>query len=53
MKKQPLTNKAGKVRELMLKDIQAMRPAREILPIDSILAGAGSSHIRSLSNALL
>jgi uncharacterized protein (DUF4415 family) len=34
MKKQPLTNKAGKVRELMLKDIRAMRPASEVLPDD-------------------
>ncbi|MBP6104320.1 MAG: BrnA antitoxin family protein [Gammaproteobacteria bacterium] len=34
MKKQSLTNKVGKVRELMLKDIRAMRPASEVLPDD-------------------
>jgi uncharacterized protein (DUF4415 family) len=31
-KKQPLTNKSGKVRELKSKDIRAMRSAKEVLP---------------------
>lgn len=33
MKKQrPLTNKAGEVRELTVRDFARMRPAREVLP---------------------
>ena len=32
MKKKPLTNKAGRVRELTSEDIRAMRPASEVLP---------------------
>ena len=32
MRKKPLTNKAGQVRELTGKDIRAMRPANEVLP---------------------
>lgn len=32
MKKKPLTNKSGRVRELKRKDIRVMRPANEILP---------------------
>lgn len=32
MKKKPLTNKSGKVRELTGKDIRSMRSAKEILP---------------------
>lgn len=32
MKKKPLTNKAGKVRELKTEDIRSMRPANELLP---------------------
>ena len=32
MKKKPLTNKAGHVRELTSEDIRAMRPASEVLP---------------------
>lgn len=32
MKKKPLTNKSGRVRELTSKDIRAMRPASEVLP---------------------
>jgi uncharacterized protein (DUF4415 family) len=31
-KLKPLTNKAGKVRELTTADIRAMKPAREVLP---------------------
>lgn len=34
MKKKPLTNKIGRVRELTRKDIRNMRPADEILPAD-------------------
>jgi len=32
MKKKPLTNKSGHVRELKRDDIRAMRPASEVLP---------------------
>jgi uncharacterized protein (DUF4415 family) len=32
MRKKPLTNKAGQVRELTGKDIRSMRPAKEVLP---------------------
>jgi uncharacterized protein (DUF4415 family) len=32
MKKKPLTNKAGQVRELTKKDIRGMRSASEVLP---------------------
>lgn len=32
MKKKPLSNKSGKVRELKCQDIRAMRPASEVLP---------------------
>jgi uncharacterized protein (DUF4415 family) len=31
-KLKPLTNKAGKVRELTAEDIRAMKPAKEVLP---------------------
>jgi hypothetical protein len=34
MKKKPLTNKQGEVRELTLQDIKAMRPAKEVLPAE-------------------
>jgi uncharacterized protein (DUF4415 family) len=34
MKKKPLTNKSGTVRELKRKDIDAMRPASEVLPAE-------------------
>ena len=34
MKKKPLTNKDGEVRELTRKDINKMRSAREVLPAD-------------------
>lgn len=34
MKKKPLTNKAGQVRELTPKDMRAMRSASEVLPAD-------------------
>ena len=34
MKKKPLTNKDGDVRELMYNDIQSMRPADQVLPDD-------------------
>lgn len=34
MKKKPLTNKAGHVRELTRKDIRDMRSAGEVLPTD-------------------
>ncbi len=34
MKKKPLTNKDGLVRELTGKDIRAMRAASEVLPVD-------------------
>src|SRR5688572_17158404 len=34
MKKKPLTNKAGKVRELTRQDIMEMRPASEVLPAE-------------------
>lgn len=34
MKKRPLTNKEGEVRELTADDIRAMRPAEEVLPAD-------------------
>jgi len=34
MRKKPLTNKSGHVRELTRKDIRAMRPASEVLPAD-------------------
>lgn len=34
MKKKPLTNKQGEVRELTLQDIKAMRPAKEVLPTE-------------------
>lgn len=37
MKKKPLTNKSGQVRELTSKDIGAMKPAGEVLP-PSLLA---------------
>ncbi len=32
MKKKPLTNKSGEVRELMAEDIANFRPAAEVLP---------------------
>ncbi|HEU5281760.1 MAG TPA: hypothetical protein VFU82_07280 [Gammaproteobacteria bacterium] len=32
MKKKPLTNKAGQVRELTKKDIKKMKPASDVLP---------------------
>ena len=32
MKKKPLTNKSGEVRELNREDIDAMRPIHEVLP---------------------
>jgi uncharacterized protein (DUF4415 family) len=32
MRRKPLTNKSGEVRELKTKDFKAMRPAREVLP---------------------
>jgi uncharacterized protein (DUF4415 family) len=32
MKKKPLTNKSGQVRELKHEDIRSMRPASEVLP---------------------
>jgi uncharacterized protein (DUF4415 family) len=32
MKKKPLTNKAGEVRELTDADMKKMRPARDVLP---------------------
>jgi len=38
MKKKPLTNKAGEVRELRREDIQAMRSADEVLPDDLLKA---------------
>jgi uncharacterized protein (DUF4415 family) len=34
MKKKPLTNKTGQVRELTRKDIRSMRPASEALPVE-------------------
>lgn len=34
MRKKPLTNKAGTVRELTAKDIRVMKPAHEVLPAD-------------------
>lgn len=34
MKKKPLTNKAGQVRELTRKDIRGMQAASEVLPSD-------------------
>ena len=34
MKKQPLINREGEVRELTRQDISAMRPAHEILPTE-------------------
>jgi len=34
MKKKSLTSKAGQVRELTRKNIRAMRPASEVLPVD-------------------
>ncbi|CAN5444004.1 BrnA antitoxin family protein [soil metagenome] len=34
MKKKPLTNKAGEVRELTGQDMQEMRSANEVLPTD-------------------
>ncbi|MEW5890547.1 MAG: BrnA antitoxin family protein [Pseudomonadota bacterium] len=34
MRKKPLTDKDGKVRELTREDIRAMRPADEVLPSD-------------------
>lgn len=36
MKKKPLTNKSGKVRELTRKDIRSMRPAKAVLPADLV-----------------
>jgi hypothetical protein len=36
MKRKPLTNKEGEVRELTQADINTMRPAREILPPEFI-----------------
>lgn len=36
IKKKPLTNKAGAVRELNKKDFGAMRPMDEVLPKDLI-----------------
>ena len=36
MRKKPLTNKIGEVRELTREDLRAMRPAKEVLP-DSLL----------------
>ncbi|HVE44369.1 MAG TPA: BrnA antitoxin family protein [Gammaproteobacteria bacterium] len=38
MKKKPLTNKSGHVRELKREDISAMRPAREVLPAKLLAA---------------
>ena len=32
MKRKPLTNEEGEVRELTLEDMRAMRPAAEVLP---------------------
>ncbi len=34
MRKKPLTNKAGQVRELTRQDIRAMRSASKVLPAD-------------------
>ena len=34
MSKKPLTDKTGEVRELMSEDMQAMRPASEVLPVE-------------------
>lgn len=37
MKKKPLTNKQGEVRELTLQDIKALRPAKEVLPAELLV----------------
>jgi len=34
MKKKPLTNKSGEVRELTSQDIREMQPLKKILPTD-------------------
>jgi uncharacterized protein (DUF4415 family) len=36
MKKKPLTNKAGEVRELRAADLRDMRPAADVLPPDLV-----------------
>jgi uncharacterized protein (DUF4415 family)/uncharacterized DUF497 family protein len=36
MKRKPLTNKAGEVRELLAEDIRAMRPMAEVLPAELV-----------------
>jgi uncharacterized protein (DUF4415 family) len=36
MKKKPLTNKEGEVRELTREDIRGMRPIHEVLPPESV-----------------
>lgn len=37
-KLKPLTNKAGKVRELTTEDIRAMKPAKDVLPKEFLAA---------------
>jgi len=38
MRKKPLTNKTGEVRELQVSDIRAMRPAADVLPSELVTA---------------
>ena len=38
MRKRPLTDASGSVRELQAEDIRAMRPANEVLPPDLVAA---------------